>query len=102
LIENAVKHGIGRSNRGGNISLSATIEDHHLTVTVTDSGAGIAPPMLPNILSQGVGLANVNDRLVALYGQEAALRIYSTPGRGTIVSFEIPLTVMKGHASLSS
>ena len=91
LIENAVKHGIGRSNLGGNISLSAKIEDSHLNVIVADSGVGISQSKLTHVFSDGVGLANVNNRLIGLYGDDSALRIESVQGSGTTVSFAIPL-----------
>ncbi|HZS48454.1 MAG TPA: histidine kinase [Blastocatellia bacterium] len=102
LIENAVKHGIGRSNRGGKIILTTKIVDRRLNVTVTDSGVGISPSALPDILSRGVGLANVNDRLVALYGPDSALQIESQAGHGTKVSFEIPLAEFRSHVLQAS
>ncbi|HMY75639.1 MAG TPA: histidine kinase, partial [Blastocatellia bacterium] len=92
LIENAIKHGIGRCNAGGVITLSASVRDGRLTVTVADSGAGIAAEELRHLLTRGVGLSNVNNRLTKLYGEAAKLKIDSAPGQGATVSFAIPVS----------
>lgn len=93
LIENAVKHGIEPAPGGGDITFSATVTAGYLRISVADTGVGISRSELSHILSRGVGLANVNDRLVRLYGEEAALHIDSLPGQGTTVSFAIPVGV---------
>jgi sensor histidine kinase YesM len=102
LVENAVKHGIGRANGGGRITLSATLKDHCLNVSVADTGAGIAPSALPDLFSRGVGLANVNQRLIGLYGEPARLRIDSHPGQGTTVSFAVPLAEQRIEATTAA
>jgi signal transduction histidine kinase len=91
LIENAIKHGIGRSNGGGTITLSASVRNGGMNVVVADTGAGIAPSEMGDLLNRGVGLSNVNNRLVKLYGQSSRLRVDSAVGQGTTVSFSIPI-----------
>lgn len=91
LIENAIKHGIGRRNEGGAITLSATVRDGRLSITVADTGVGIAPVEMRDLLPRGVGLSNVNNRLTKLYGEAARLKIDSAPGQGTTASFAVPL-----------
>jgi signal transduction histidine kinase len=90
LIENAVKHGIGQSDGGGTITLSASLRDGGMSVIVADTGAGIAPTEMDDLMNRGVGLSNVNSRLVKLYGQSSRLRVDSAAGQGTTVSFSIP------------
>src|SRR5215813_2423069 len=90
LIENAVKHGIGRSDCGGAITLSVSLRDGGMSVIVADTGAGIAPSEMDDLLNRGVGLSNVNSRLVKLYGQSSRLRVDSAAGQGTTVSFSVP------------
>lgn len=92
LIENAIKHGIGRVNTGGVITLSASLRQGQLHIIVADTGAGISPAQMDDLLTRGVGLANVNQRLIKLYGPTARLRIDSAPEQGTTVAFSIPLT----------
>lgn len=98
LVENAVKHGLGGSHEGGVITLSAAVKRDCLNVIVSDTGAGIPASELPQILSRGVGLANVNGRLVGLYGVGAGLRVDSLHGQGTTISFTTPLTAQKAVA----
>jgi len=38
----------------------------------------------------GIGMKNVQERLEVLYGNQARFEIVSNPGRGTLVSIEIP------------
>ncbi len=90
LIENAVKHGIGRSDGGGTITLSASMRDGGMSVIVADTGAGIAQSEVGDLLNRGVGLSNVNSRLIKLYGQSSRLRVDSAAGQGTTVSFSVP------------
>jgi signal transduction histidine kinase len=91
LIENAIKHGIGRSNGGGTITLSVSLRNGSMNVIVADTGAGIAQSAMGDLLNRGVGLSNVNSRLIKLYGQSSRLRVDSAAGQGTTVSFSIPL-----------
>jgi signal transduction histidine kinase/tetratricopeptide (TPR) repeat protein len=95
LVENAVKHGIGNSRDGGSVTLSAAVKNDCLSIIVSDTGAGISPSLLPQIFSRGVGLGNVNDRLVKIYRGNTRLNIDSLCGQGTTVSFTIPLTAQK-------
>ncbi|MCE4149010.1 hypothetical protein LJD22_21005, partial [Bacillus velezensis] len=39
-------------------------------------------------------LYNLNQRLIGLFGPKAALRLESETGKGTDVSFELPLKLM--------
>jgi two-component system LytT family sensor kinase len=38
----------------------------------------------------GIGMKNVRERLEVLYGNQARFTVVSNPGRGTLVSIEIP------------
>ncbi len=91
LVENAVKHGIGDLPEGGQITLSAAVKDGRLNIAIADTGAGLPSEPLPQLLTRGVGLSNINERLSALYGEQSGLRIDRSPGQGATVSFAIPL-----------
>jgi len=101
LVENAVKHGIGGSPDGGVITLSVALKNDCLNIVVSDTGAGISPSLLPQILSRGVGLGNVNDRLVRIYSGATRLNIDSLTGQGTTVSFTIPLVSSEETVAVS-
>ena len=62
-------------------------------VRVCDDGSGIDPDKVPSLLAGtggGIGLANVDARLRATFGEPYALRIESEPGRGTIAIMTVP------------
>ncbi len=102
LIENAVKHGVAQSSNGGTITLSAAVEGGFLHVSVSDTGVGIPSAEMSRIRSSGVGLSNVNHRLVGLYGEGSGLRIESAAGRGTTVAFTIPIAENSVESALSA
>jgi sensor histidine kinase YesM len=65
---------------------------------VVDDGVGFDPdrPVPPRAATDGhggLGLANVHQRLVAMFGADAGLRIRSRAGRGTAVLTRVPATV---------
>ena len=89
LIENSIKHGLEPKPEGGSITISADIVDGRLRVTVADTGLGFAAASRPGT---GVGLANVRERLSALYGGRARLSIDANDPSGTIVTIDVPYT----------
>lgn len=95
LVENAIRHGIGRRMAGGKVSLSAIESNGEWQFVVADDGAGIEPERLKRLLNpnetkgaNGVGLLNINKRLKHEYGTQ--LEIVSIPGQGTTVTVRIP------------
>ena len=78
LVENAIKHGLEPKADGGRIEIGAQIVDGQLAVHVQDNGVGFAPKS-----EGGVGLANVRERLKALYNDRAELIISVPPDGGT-------------------
>ena len=89
LVENSIKHGLEPKPEGGSLTISADISNGRLRVTVADSGLGFAAA---GISGSGVGLANVRERLAALYGGAAQLSIEANSPSGTIVTIEVPYT----------
>lgn len=94
LVENAIRHGIGRRIAGGTVRLKAYEEDGDYCFVIEDDGVGfdsgepLAPPDAPSERRQGVGLVNINKRLKYEYG--TGLKIDSAPGQGTRVTVRIP------------
>ena len=83
LVENAVKHGIAPRG-GGRIAIRATGDAKGLRVEVDDDGPGLTGPM-----GRGVGLANVRERLRALYGGRARLDLEQREPAGMRAVIEI-------------
>jgi LytS/YehU family sensor histidine kinase len=92
LVENAIKH--GKTDRPLHLLVRARVRRGRLRVTVRDDGRGIARDAIDRVLEQGVGegtglgLANVNLRLTAHYGEGVKLRSFPF---GTVVRLEVPL-----------
>lgn len=101
LVENAIKHGVTPKEGPGMVKIYATLEGREMVIQVSDNGVGIAPEIFPRILEpgfgsgNGVGLSNVNERLLSLYGPEYALEIKSEVDVGTTVTMRIPLELQK-------
>ena len=87
LVENAIKHGIEPAANGGTIRVQARREASALVVTVHDTGRGLNAAFRSG---QGVGLANVRDRLAALYGAHGRFTLESTSPSGTCATLVIP------------
>jgi LytS/YehU family sensor histidine kinase len=87
LVENSIKHGLEPKSEGGSLTISADIANGKLRVTVADTGLGFAVAGQPGT---GVGLANVRERLAALFGGAARLAIEANSPTGTIVTIEVP------------
>jgi len=78
LVENAIKHGIEPSLKGGRVAVRAGLESERLVVEVDDDGVGLGAAQSGG---SGVGLANIRSQLRARYGNGARLDIVGcTPG----------------------
>jgi sensor histidine kinase YesM len=99
LVENAVKHGIEASPGGGRIDVRATIDgDGRVAIAVADTGAGLG-----DAPGQGIGLANIRERLALLYGHRGELQLEENAPRGFVARIVLPrdaATVAAGSAAL--
>ncbi|HQL37387.1 MAG TPA: sensor histidine kinase [Bacillota bacterium] len=108
LVENAVKHGIGKSRRKGIIRLEAFREEGHIVFEVEDNGMGMTAEELEalnkrlqedELILEGngavparksIGLENVNRRIKLLYGSSYGVKIESSYDEYTKVTVRIP------------
>ena len=90
LIENALRHGIGRSAGAGSIGISSRRENGSLLITVSDNGAGL-PNHWQLKTNCGIGLANTAARLQQLYGENHRFDIHNRDGGGVEIEIVIPM-----------
>ncbi len=93
LIENSIKHGLEPRIHGGTVTLRSRLEGDRVLIEVADDGVGIGnrPASALRRDGAGIGMKNVRERLEVLYGNQAHFNVTSNPGRGTLVSIEIPV-----------
>ena len=91
LVENAVRHGLGEREGAGAIRIGACREGDHLRIEVDDNGIGLARGATRAPSGGGLGLANVRERLLALYGETAGLSLTERPEGGARASVWMPL-----------
>lgn len=88
LVENAIRHGIVPSRRGGTVRIAAHESGGTLEIEVTDDGVGADPALLDD--SKGLGERVVGRRLAARYGARATASVKTAPGTGYRVSISLP------------
>lgn len=91
MVENAIRHGLQPKEDGGCIILRITNGDDGVTVSIIDDGVGMDledKHPLKQPFGESIGLKNVHERLVGLYGK--GLELESRPGGGTTVTFRLP------------
>jgi two-component system LytT family sensor kinase len=89
LLENAIRHGIGRRMSGGHVDVTATRDGSILTVRVRDNGVGL-PVGWRFDRDAGIGLQNVAARLKHLYGRGDLLRITPVAEGGVNAEVDLP------------
>jgi sensor histidine kinase YesM len=88
LVENAVKHGISRERNGGEVCISASVENGQLRIAVADTGAGFDLSAVP----AGHGLDSLVGRLDALFSSSAHLGVSRREGR-CVVEMVLPRVI---------
>jgi hypothetical protein len=89
LIENAMKHAVGRSASPSRIDVKAWRDGYDLVLSVADTGAELGGGDEP-MPGAGIGLANTRGRLEQLYGDEQELVMTKNDAGGTTVTIRIP------------
>jgi hypothetical protein len=86
FVENIFKHGIDRSARGNAFTITLQQEGNYLTFTTCNG----LPAETPPVIHAGIGLINLEKRLILLYGNRFELRTTQT-GNSYKAFLKIPL-----------
>jgi two-component system, LytTR family, sensor kinase len=105
IVENAIRHGIGRSSTAGSISIAACRVNDTVEIKIQDDGPGLAPAN--GATNGGIGLANTRARLRELYGDAAGLTVRNGERGGVVATMTLPFHAivavnLLGHASAHS
>jgi signal transduction histidine kinase len=90
IVENAVRHGLARSETAVLIEVEARRVADDMVLTVQDDGPGNLPP---GFEGKGIGLTNTRSRLQRLYGERFSLSIQNRTPRGVLVKMVLPFHV---------
>ncbi len=88
LVENAIKHGLADSSRGGKVQIDIfSDEDEGTFISVSDNGKGALQSFFDSIKtnSSGHGLSNIINRLSMLYTNTDVLKFRSDIQKGCTI-----------------
>lgn len=90
LVENAIKYAVTPNEDGADIIVTAHLVGQNVRIVVSDSGPGLHPAPRDNIVSTGVGLANIRERLTQAYGPQHRFDARFSASGGFTVTIELP------------
>ena len=93
LVENAVQHGLEHGR--GTVTVVAEDDGAQCRISVEDDGSGSDPERIRHVLAgtadgDSMGMANVDARLRAVYGDDHGLLVETALGAGTKVTLRVP------------
>lgn len=94
LVENAINHGIRGKTGPGTLTVSASVIDNSVRLTVEDDGTGMEDAMITEVLegrSKGVGMRATMEKLNLYFNTNHIFEIQSQKGKGTKISITIPI-----------
>ncbi len=94
IVENAIRHGIGKSSAAGKIQINAVRLNDTLEIKIKDDGPGLADKR--SVEGNGIGLSNTRARLQQLYGDSAKLNIENGLDGGVVVTMALPYHLASG------
>lgn len=89
LVENALKHGLGRRQGAGTVEIISRLDGAVLELIVRDGGPGAVSPNKARG-GAGIALSNLRARLERLHGDDASLALVARPDGGTDAVVRIP------------
>jgi two-component system, LytTR family, sensor kinase len=89
LVENAIKHGIGKQINGGVVRIGAHLHGNNLELLVQNTGQ-----LNKNISSGGFGIKSTQDRLNLMYQGKAAFEIKDLDNNLVQSKVMVPISVL--------
>jgi LytS/YehU family sensor histidine kinase len=86
LVENAIVHGLEKTNSGITVDVACRLESGKLVIDVNDDGVTTDAATL----QEGIGIGNTRARLAELYGQGASLSIAPRQSSGMQFTLAVP------------
>ncbi|MEW6734448.1 MAG: histidine kinase, partial [Acidobacteriota bacterium] len=96
LVENGIKHGIAKSPTGGELTVSAWMQETDLHIQVCNTGS-----LATGESSTRLGVKNASERLKLIFGEAASLSIANTINNCVMAKLVIP-TKRTSNASINS
>ncbi|MCM3699515.1 sensor histidine kinase [Paenibacillus macerans] len=99
IVENALIHGLGAAASGGFVLIRVYGEEDELKIEVMDNGKGMSQEQIAALLGKkgeipsrfnGMGVRNVHERVVRMYGEPYGVKVYSEEGLYTKVEIRFP------------
>jgi two-component system LytT family sensor kinase len=89
LVENSIRHGLSQQVSAGFIRIKTRCANGKLQVKIYDNGRGLPENwILEN--NEGIGLANIRERLRQLYGDDYRFDLRNQKSGGVEATLEIP------------
>lgn len=89
IVENVLIHAFDHTNPHNAIQIKAGFREQDISFVVRDNGKGFCYESIESMT--GVGLNNVQQRLLLNYGESYKIEVSSVLGAGTEVCFSIPV-----------
>lgn len=104
ILENSIIHGTEQKLGTGHLTICLELTDKRLLIRISDDGVGMDKATLARINERfgqhaavfseqetgGLALANVDNRIRLLFGEEYGLHVFSLPDCGTDVEITLP------------
>lgn len=102
IVENSILHGLAEKQEGGIITINCFKSEEYLKFEIIDNGCGIDTNE-SDIFKQskrksgeafsGIGIANVDERIKLICGNDYGIRIESQVNEGTKVEIKLPVMI---------